>query len=441
MLVADEEPVEELDRCEVAAWLVDERRRIERAEPAWLEALAGFDRAEGWANDAQHSCAGWLVWRCGMARSTAYEKLRIAHQLRRRPIVREAFGAGQISYSATRLITSLDDPDADVDRALVELARGGHLHYLERAVRYYQCLEDQELGRGQHRREHREVVVYKGFDGLGILRAKLTNAELDQVEAVLRAFLEPDEPSAAADSSPAGSSPAGSSPVGIAGGPFDDALTVGPDPDVSAAADSSTEDGATYVDDWWVPYRRRRADALMDAMSVALGGAHDGRAAGADRYMVHVVADASTLAEDGLGRCEVVDGSPIDRGELGRICCDASVVGHIVRNGTEPLAIGRRSRVWTAAQRRAISVRDAGRCRFPGCQRRITDVHHLIPWEQGGPTEVANGALVCTRHHTLVHSGFRAEGDANGTLTFFLPYGVELGRTTPPGALPVTSAA
>ncbi|MGH9281077.1 MAG: DUF222 domain-containing protein, partial [Acidimicrobiales bacterium] len=68
------------------------------AECRWLGMLAEFDRREGWHLDGQLSAAGWLVWRCGMSARTARDKLRVAHELRRRPAVAEAFGAGRLSY-------------------------------------------------------------------------------------------------------------------------------------------------------------------------------------------------------------------------------------------------------------------------------------------------------------------------------------------------------
>jgi Domain of unknown function (DUF222) len=110
---------------DVGQWLIDQRAEMDRAEAVWLQQLAEFDRHGLWAGDGQCSCAAWLVWRTNMARSTAFEKLRVAHQLARRPIVAQAFGQGRLSYSAVRALTRLDRPDPDVDAALVELARSG----------------------------------------------------------------------------------------------------------------------------------------------------------------------------------------------------------------------------------------------------------------------------------------------------------------------------
>ncbi|MDQ6784489.1 MAG: 13E12 repeat family protein, partial [Actinomycetota bacterium] len=80
-------------------WLVAHRWEMDRGESSWLEALAGFDRDLGWAADGQLSCAEWLMWRTNMARATAFEKVRIARQLRARPAVAEAFADGRLSYS------------------------------------------------------------------------------------------------------------------------------------------------------------------------------------------------------------------------------------------------------------------------------------------------------------------------------------------------------
>lgn len=46
------------------------------------------------------------------------------------------------------------------------------------------------------------------------------------------------------------------------------------------------------------------------------------------------------------------------------------------------------------------------RCRpYPGCTipAASCDIHHVIHWSKGGPTDLANAALLCGRHHTLVH--------------------------------------
>lgn len=51
-------------------------------------------------------------------------------------------------------------------------------------------------------------------------------------------------------------------------------------------------------------------------------------------------------------------------------------------------------------------------------------------YDDGGPTAVVNGILLCPRHHTALHEGgFTITGEPNGTLIFHRPDGSELGTT------------
>src|SRR4051794_22264234 len=79
--------------------LIAARRRLDAGEAEWLGWLVEFDRSGLWALDGHSSCVSWLVDHCGLGRTTAKEKLRVAHELPRRPIVAEAFANGEVSYS------------------------------------------------------------------------------------------------------------------------------------------------------------------------------------------------------------------------------------------------------------------------------------------------------------------------------------------------------
>jgi hypothetical protein len=73
---------------------------------------------------------------------------------------------------------------------------------------------------------------------------------------------------------------------------------------------------------------------------------------------------------------------------------------------SQPLDVGRSTRVVQPAQRSALAVRDRG-CVFPGCDRPLAwcDAHHLWHWVDGGPTDLPNLAMVCRAHHRTVHEG------------------------------------
>jgi Domain of unknown function (DUF222)/HNH endonuclease len=73
---------------------------------------------------------------------------------------------------------------------------------------------------------------------------------------------------------------------------------------------------------------------------------------------------------------------------------------------SQPLEVGRTSRVVTPAQRSALAVRDGG-CSFPDCDRPLAwcEAHHVWHWADGGPTDLENLVLLCRAHHRAVHEG------------------------------------
>jgi hypothetical protein len=99
--------------------------------------------------------------------------------------------------------------------------------------------------------------------------------------------------------------------------------------------------------------------------------------------------------------------------------------------------VGRKTRTISGALRRALEVRDRG-CRFPGCQLRFTQAHHVRHWADGGETGLSNCLLLCGYHHRLVHEGgWRVEWWGKGRPVFYDPRGATHfdGRWKPP-ALP-----
>ena len=81
----------------------------------------------------------------------------------------------------------------------------------------------------------------------------------------------------------------------------------------------------------------------------------------------------------------------------------------------------------TPGLRRAVERRDKG-CVFAGCGAPTwwCEVHHLLEWLFGGETTLANSALLCERHHTKVHHGFRVERDPGGRWRTWRPDGTEI---------------
>jgi hypothetical protein len=88
----------------------------------------------------------------------------------------------------------------------------------------------------------------------------------------------------------------------------------------------------------------------------------------------------------------------------------------VLDGNTKPLDAGRKRRLHDLYQRRALIVRDQG-CITPGCDRPAADCHphHDHDWTNGGPTDLANGCLLCLFHHQQVHrQGWTVRLAANG---------------------------
>ena len=97
-------------------------------------------------------------------------------------------------------------------------------------------------------------------------------------------------------------------------------------------------------------------------------------------------------------------GSLIAPETVRRLACDANVIPTVLGNRGEVLDQGRSTRLATPGQLAALWLRDAG-CSFPGCTTPAhwCDAHHLVHWVDGGASDLTNLALLCGRHHSVVH--------------------------------------
>ncbi|WP_222193058.1 HNH endonuclease signature motif containing protein [Modestobacter italicus] len=120
-------------------------------------------------------------------------------------------------------------------------------------------------------------------------------------------------------------------------------------------------------------------------------------------------------------------GATISAARARWIACDASISRIVMGPDGTPLDLGRHHRVVTPGLRRAVDQRDKS-CVFAGCGAPSwwCDVHHLVHWLHGGETNLENSALLCERHHTKVHHGFRVERDPGGRWRTWRPDGTEI---------------
>ena len=369
----------------------------------WLELVAEFERRSGWNNWGCLSCAHWVAWRCSFSLRSAREHVRVARCLEKLPLIHAEFAAGRLSYSKVRALSRVADGESEPQ--LLELSSHATAAQLDLLIRSYSRASAVAAGE-IHR--NRYVTWIWNDDGSLSLHANLPPEDGATVIAALEAAAERlrDEQDAW-------------------------------DEDAEVAQDGSAEPRQPEEDGSAEPLRGRvsRADALV---SIATDSMCPTRLASkpADRNMVVVHVDASTLAVNDEGRCHVREGSGLPAETARRIACDSSVVTLLERDG-EPLSVGRRTRSIPPSMRRAVEARDQG-CRFPGCHnKRYVDAHHIEHWASGGETRVDNLLTLCRRHHRLVHEGgYSITDNGGGDVTFRRPDGSELRPVPAPlGAL------
>ncbi len=167
---------------------------------------------------------------------------------------------------------------------------------------------------------------------------------------------------------------------------------------------------------------QRRLDALYDVTI------SDGERPSRPTVMVHV--GEQRLMGVPSGVAEINDQVLADR-VIHRLTCDAAITRIVMAGDSQPLDVGRTTRVVPDPIRRAVIARDR-HCRFPGCRRpaRWSDVHHIVHWADEGPTCIDNLILLCRHHHTLVHTDFGLTGSGRDP-KFTRPNGTHLPNSPP----------
>ena len=428
--------------------------RIAAATCEWLLLVGELDRRQLWAGVGVRSAAQWLSWRCGLSPRAAQDHVRVAHALTVLPLTRAEFAAGRLSFSKVRAITRV--ATAQDEAALVDLARCATAAQVERTVAGWRRVTPEEA----HSRYARRRVAFRVRDD-GLERCLIDLAPEEM--ALLRAAVERQQAvmvTPLADSSTHGD---GTDGDGTAGDPEGElAGCAMPQP----TAQGSAADALVAILTGWLaatPLPDSGLGAGIGEVVVTIDAATLARAS-APRDASHAPesvprnADIPTvvdpLAVPGLvpapgghrpdvrrrspgGVSRVDGGQSIAPQTVVRLLCQAATVGLLLDKAGNPLDIGRRSRRISRSMRRALRLRDEGRCQAPGCTRRDhLEAHHIRPWSAGGPTRIDNLLLLCSFHHELVHEGgWAIATPARGVFLFLDPTG-----TSVPGGHPLPTA-
>ena len=157
--------------------------------------------------------------------------------------------------------------------------------------------------------------------------------------------------------------------------------------------------------------------ALLESLDPKRAPLHGGDAT---TLMVTVSLDQ---LRSGLGGAEIGIDDLISVGQARRLACTAKIIPVVLGGKSEILDLGRSSRLFSPAQRKAMAVRDK-RCRAQGCSVPATwcEGHHFrSPWRRGGRTDLADGKLLCPFHHHRAHDDrYLTQELANGDVRFRL---------------------
>ena len=382
-------PVELMSPEEKGAALKAVSGTADRLEALRLRLLAASDdvAAEVGARDA----GAWLAHETRRDRSEQQRALRLGTDLAERWLgLAAALAAGSVNLAQTRVIAhALDQLPDDVPTDVVSMAEAQLIAYAaEFGPRELRVLGRRildvvapEVGEAAEARaleaeerraaERTTLTLTPSGDGTTLIRGRMPDAAAHRLMTYLDAFTSPRQ---------------------------------------GCSSDGPDRPG---------PIERRRGRALcalLEHLDPAELPSHGGDAT---TVMVTMTLDQlrSELATAGVISS---DDLRISAGGLRRLACNADIIPVVLGGKSEVLDLGRTSRLFSRAQRKALRIRDR-RCRARGCTIPATwcEAHHLRQWALGGATDLRDGVLLCSFHHHRTHDpSYETERCPDGDLEF-----------------------
>jgi hypothetical protein len=369
-----------LDRT---ALLVAARNRID-AELARTARHA--DTTQAAEHDGQKSMRSWLCGHARLSPSAASQIIRNGRVLEQLPALAAACAEGVVTGEQVSVIAPVTRPEnlaaaaaqgidvGAVEAVLVEVAATRPHAELGPVVRHYLSRLDPD-GPEPDPTEQRSLSIAKHPDGSLTFRGELDAVGGEKFQAALESILQADRPEG----------------------------------DLRSRA-------------------QQQGDALVQLCDNALAS---GNLPILRTVKPHVIVkvgiDDLVDPATGPGVAELGFGATISAARARMLACDGTVTRIVFGPDGRPLDLGRSKRVVPPHLRRAVELRD-GHCVFAGCHAPAywCDVHHLVHWADGGDTSEDNSGLLCERHHTKVHHGFRIERDPDGRWHTYRPDGTEI---------------
>ncbi|WP_193608156.1 HNH endonuclease signature motif containing protein [Nocardioides lijunqiniae] len=378
--VADQ-PLWSMTKEEAAQALVEETRLNARLAALTLKTAVQAERTEVGAAQGATSAAAWLAHETHMTQRDAAALTKLGKALEAHPPVEDALSRGDVlADQAKAIVEAVDALPDDVGTVIKTqardhlLAEAEHFDAIRLRVLGKQVLDvvAPEVGEAEEARQleaqERKARAKARFtmhdEGHGTTygRFSMPTHEADKLRKPLQALASP-----------------------------------------KAGGEGSTPHGMGLA---FIEYvNRYPVDKLP-------------KAAGMDATVV-VTMTLETLM-GGLKAAQLDTGTRISPSLARKMACEAGAIPVVLGGRSQVLDVGRKRRFHTKAQRIAMAVRDGG-CIALGCDRPSAwcHAHHLDPWSQGGDTSVERGAMLCPRHHTLIHHpGYGVTHHQGGKVSF-----------------------
>ncbi len=345
--------------------IVRRRREIDAFEAEWVALVGEYDRSGEWRSDGHGSAAAAMRAGCRMTNGEARSTVRLAKRLARLPLVAAAFGEGSISR-AHAVVIARATPDRVVELDPFE-------HIFSGAAVDLDTSDLQDVIRN----------VTDAIDGDG-------GARSDE-EIYARRKLH-----------------SSATMGGVRGDWFLDPESG----DLVNTALAAQMETATFDGDPRTP-EQLRADAFVDICRLSLASDHHPKSARQRRKGIpHALAVIDIRAFEAQHpalvadiRADVAYAGRISRATLERMACDWDISRIIMDGPRKVLDLGRKERIPTDKQFKALVVRDQ-HCQAPGCNVpwQYCTPHHTVWWIEGGPTDLNNLKLLCGYHHRQEHA-------------------------------------
>src|SRR3989442_6780987 len=356
------------DGAQLAQGLIKIREAgIDPMEAAFAEGVRRFEKSGEYVGDGALGIVPWLRSNCKLSGGAAAERVEIARQLEQLPQTQKAFASGEVGYQHVAILARTAE---HVGAAAVRKAEASLLQAA------------QTMDPGQF------TTVAKNFEH----RVDAAGALAEANRACERRYFHIAEP-------------------------VDGLVRIDGVLDVEGGATlrAALQPFMKPVKDDARNYGQRSVDALMElCRQGGSGGKRDGAG---PRPQLIIRASLDTLAgTKGAPAGELEGGGTVPAETVQRYACD-SAISRITGQSELEHELNHASRTLPASTRRALEARDR-HCAFPGCARPLNwcDGHHLVWWTRGGATALPNLALLCRRHHRLVHEeGWMLDRTKDGT--------------------------